>query len=106
MAWVYAAIAVGLVGILIEVVLSFRKQAAQLEEEQEHERRLIAVHRAALAELQDKRQKAEDHVGQLRESKKKLAGELDWQRQELADLEARAERRHIGGHPRHGEPPQ
>ena len=106
MAWVYAAIAVGLVGILVEVVLSFRRQAAQLEQEQEHERRLISVHRAALAELQDKRQRAEAHIGELRESKKKLAGELDWQRQELVDLEARAERRHIGSQPRRGEPPQ
>lgn len=105
MVWVCAAIALGLVGIAVEVVLAFRRRADELRAQQAHERDLVRKHRAAIADLQDRKASAEAHIEELRRTKNELTGDLDWLSQELAELRERWQRRHIGGGPLDGSPP-
>jgi cytochrome c biogenesis protein ResB len=64
--WVYVIVALGLVGILVETFLSFRKEMRQVDEDVRRVRAGIRQHEEATAGLEGKRAELEAHNQELR----------------------------------------
>jgi len=61
MLWVYIIAAVGLVGIMVETWLSYRKEAAQMQSETVHVRSGIRQNEAAATGIENKRRQRRAH---------------------------------------------
>ncbi len=86
MAWVYTAVALGMLGILLEIGRSYSKTSKQLILEQKDLYREIGNHRNSINVLERDRKTGEDSVARLTMEKGEVSKELNWQRQNLDDL--------------------
>ena len=83
MLWVYIIAAVGLVGIMVETWLSYRKEAAQMQSETVHVRSGIRQNEAAATGIENKRHASDEHTAELKVETEKYTAEVELKRQEL-----------------------
>lgn len=86
MVWVYTAVAVGLLGILLEIGRSYSKVSKRLILEQKALYREIGNHRNSIGVLQRDKKTGDDSAARLAMEKAEVSKELNWQRQNLDDL--------------------
>lgn len=86
MLWVYIIAAVGLVGIMVETWLSYRKEAAQMQSETVHVRSGIRQNEAAATGIENKRHASDEHTAELKVETEKYTAEVELKRQELEEL--------------------
>ena len=96
MLWVYIIAAVGLVGIMVETWLSYRKDAAQMQEDIVHVRSGIRQHETATTGIEDKRRASDEHTAELRVENETYTTEVELKRQELEELIERWSKHHPG----------
>lgn len=77
MLWVYIIAAVGLVGIMVETWLSYRKEAAQMQSETVHVRSGIRQNEAAATGIENKRHASDEHTAELKVETEKYTAEVE-----------------------------
>ena len=86
MFWVYCIVSLGLVGIMVETWLSFRKEREELDEDLARVRHGIQQHDAATTQLEEKRQQLDSHINQLRGESEQYNAEVELKRQTFDEL--------------------
>ena len=96
MLWVYLAVALGLLGLGAEILLSYRKEQGQLIRDMNTYTQAINDDRQAVAVLKDKIESLEKGLEELAAERDKLNKDIHWQDQNLGELMKRDEHRHMG----------
>ena len=96
MVWVYVIVALGLIGIIVETWLSFRKELEEIQEDVHRVRMGIRQHEAATSGLEEKRVELEAHSSELRSEREEYTGEVEMKRQTVDELLARWRLHHPG----------
>lgn len=86
MLWAYTIVGLGLVGIMVENWLSYRRNNEELREDLARVRHGIEQHDAATAKLEDSRQQLESHIVQLKSDAEKYNAEVEMKRQTFDEL--------------------
>lgn len=96
MLWVYFIIALGLVGIMVEAWMSYRKSAEEMVGDRDRVRAGIRQHETAITDLEERRQQTEAHIVELKEEQQRYTGEVEFKTQELDELVARWRLHNVG----------
>jgi chromosome segregation ATPase len=94
--WVYFIVALGLLGIMVEIWMSFRKQTEELREDRERVRAGIRQHESAIADLEQRRKQAEAEITELTGERDGYKGEVELKTQELDELLQRWRQHNVG----------
>lgn len=87
MTLVYVGIALGIVGLLAEMAVDYRRQAAELKTDQDEVREQIANHQQRAQELKRKAEDAHTRIEGLQAEKRSLEKDLKVQSQLLEERE-------------------
>jgi len=93
MSWPYIAVALGLLGFLLEMALRFRREMTKVRHDQSGVRREIEVARRKGADQQKIVTEFKTEIADLKTEKKSLARDIEIAREKLEELETRAKRR-------------
>ena len=93
MDWVYFAIAVGLVGFLIQLGVRYRGQSVLAEARQEAARSAITKTERRIAKVQAKIDATQSNMNSLKEEQDNLTRDVKEVRAQLKELEEREQRR-------------
>ena len=98
MDWVFFIIAVGLIGILVEMVLAHLKEGNKIAEERLHNGQQIQAHQHAIAEDRTNTEKASAEVTQLQAQAKTLKKEIRETKAQLDTSKEIQQRKHPTRH--------
>jgi septal ring factor EnvC (AmiA/AmiB activator) len=87
MVWFLILVALGLIGFLVEMWLSYQKQADELLKQQEAARRQIEEHHQAIEKLEKRSGEVRTHLVELGSEQDDLKEKLVKFQSELAELE-------------------
>ena len=91
--WPYLAVALGLLGFILEMALRFRRDMFTVRHEQSGLRRQIDITRKKGSEQQKIVAEFKTEIADLKSEKQSLARDIEIAKETLAELETRAERR-------------
>ena len=98
MDWVFLIIALGLIGILVEIFLAYLKQANEIAEERLHNRQQIQAHQHAIEEARTNTEETSARVTQLQAQAKGLKKSISETKAQLDTSKETQQRRHPTRH--------
>lgn len=93
MSWPYIAVALGLLGFILEMALRFRRDMTTVRHEQSGVRRQIEEARRKGAEQQKVVGEFKSEIADFKNEKKSLTTNIEIAKEKLEDLETREKRR-------------
>ena len=99
MVWILVLIVLGLIGFLVEMWLSYQKQADELMQEQEATLKQIDEHHKALEKLEKRTDDVGQRLAELGGEQNELKQELEQGQAELAELQDQRKSRSPTRHP-------
>ena len=99
MVWILVLIVLGLIGFLVEMWLSYQKQADELMQEQEATLKQIDEHHKALEKLEKRTDDVGQRLAEFGGEQNELKQELEQGQAELAELQDQRKSRSPTRHP-------
>ncbi len=98
MSWVFLIIAFGLIGILVEVLLAYQKEANEITEKQLHNRQQIQAHQHAIEEARTNAEELNAGLTQVQAQATALKTSIGETKDHLDTLKETQKRRHPTRH--------
>ena len=98
MNWVFALVSIGLTGILVEMLVSYLKEADEVRIERDRELQEIEAHQQAIEQAEKETEETNARRFELESTEKDVKKKLSEARKELGELQAAEQRKHPTRH--------
>ena len=98
MNWVFALVGIGLIGILLEMLLSYLKEADEVREERDRKLQEIEAHQHAIEQAKKETEETNARLSDLKVTSKDVKRMLSEARKQLEASQATEQRRHPTRH--------
>ena len=98
MNWVFALVTIGLTGILVEMLVSYLKEADEVRAERDRELQEVQAHQQAMEQAKVETGETNARLVELEATSKDVKKKLSEARKQLGEFQAAEQRRHPTRH--------